>query len=1030
MGTDGPPADISDGSPSTRRSDASAHPDAGLTEDQQRSGSDDGGTIEARQSGIELGGRGRGGGEGALPELGHPRSERTRGGLPPIPDAGFAADEVTPVLKRARALTPGAAETGDDFSGTNLEGAQLAGAQLPGSALERANLDSAQASSVNLSNSELGQATLAHADLTRADLQAASLRQASLRGADLSDSPMADADLTGACLDNADLKNAVLDGAILFRVSMQAARVDGARLRSADISEADARRASFVNADLTRADLDESDLRDANFENAILWGASLRGADFRGAKLLQTDLRGARYDRHTRWPDNFDIDRTGLVYSGEEQLAIELTAMRPGSPYPLGATWDGQGVNFAVFAQHATHVELCLFDSADAVEATARIRLPEQTDGIWHLYVPHLAPGQLYGYRVYGPYKPERGLRFNANKLLIDPYAKALTGSVTWDDSLFGYTVGAEAADLSFDERNSAGFIAKSVVIDSSFPWGDDRHPRTPWHKSIVYELHVKGFTKLHPGIPEGMRGTYLGLGSHVVIDYLKTLGVTAVELMPVHQHVDDRFLLERGLRNYWGYNTLSYLSPNTRYKYDPTPGSEVREFKAMVKALHAANIEVILDVVYNHTAEGSQLGPTLSYRGFDNSVYYRTVPDDPRFYMDYTGCGNTINVLEPRSLQLMMDSLRYWVTEMRVDGFRFDLAAALMRGLHEADRLSSFFDVITQDPIISQVKLIAEPWDVGPGGYQVGKFPHLWSEWNGKYRDVVRRFWKGDESQVGELAYRLSGSSDLYEHNGRRPYASINFVTAHDGFTLADLVSYSDKHNEANLENNHDGDNNNNSWNCGEEGPTDEPDVSELRARQMRNFMATLLLSQGVPMILAGDERCRTQEGNNNAYCQDNELSWLDWSLDDERSQMLEFTRLLVKLRQEHPSLCRRRFFFGRRVHGADIRDIVWLQPTGEEMSDHRWTVGYVRCLGMLLNGEAMREWGEDGALIRDVPLLVILNAHHETIAFTVPPCGNHTRWKVLIDTTSAIPQQSREYAVGDQYALGGRALAMLCTV
>ncbi len=912
---------------------------------------------------------------------------------------------------------------------TDLEGATLGGAVLEKADLRRANLDDVDAREADFAGARLNGATLTHANLAGADLESANLRQTNLRGADLSESPMADADLTGADLDNVDLRNANLDGSILFRVSMRGANARGAHLRSADLSEAVARKADFANADLTRADLDESDFRSANFENAILWGASLRGADFRGSRLLQADLRGARYDRRTQWPDGFELDQTGLVYSAEEHLDLELTSMRPGRPYPLGATWDGAGVNFAVFAQRATHVELCLFDSPTAEHAAARIRLPEQTDGIWHLYVPHLAPGQLYAYRVYGPYKPERGMRFNPNKLLLDPYAKALTGPVKWDDSLFGYTVGSPDEDLSFDERNSAAFVPKCVVTDNSFPWGDDRPPRTPWHKSIVYELHVKGFTKLHPGIPEVMRGTYLGLSTPPVIEYLKSLGVTAVELMPVHEHVDDRFLEERGLRNYWGYNTLSYFAPNTRYKCDPTPGAEVREFKAMVKALHSAGIEVILDVVYNHTAEGNHLGPTLSYRGFDNQVYYRAVPDSPRYYMDYTGCGNTLNVLEPRSLQLMMDSLRYWVNEMRVDGFRFDLAAALMRGFHEADRLSAFFDVITQDPVISQVKLIAEPWDVGPGGYQVGKFPHLWSEWNGKYRDVVRRFWKGDESQVGELAYRLSGSSDLYEHNGRRPYASINFVTSHDGFTLNDLVSYNDKHNEANQEGNRDGDNHNNSWNCGTEGPSEDEEVSSLRSRQLRNFMATLLLSQGVPMLLAGDERRRTQQGNNNAYCQDNPLSWFDWSMDEARQEMLDFTRLLVKLRQEHPSLCRRRFFFGRRVHGADIRDIVWLQPNGEEMSDHLWTVGYVRCLGMLLNGEAMREWSEDGTLVKDQPLVMMFNAHHEPIPFKVPPCGNHTEWRLLFDTTHGSKTEEQTFAVGDEYPLGGRALAMLAT-
>ena len=848
-----------------------------------------------------------------------------------------------------------------------------------------------------------------------------------MREARLRSSPMAEADLTGACLEGADLRDAVLDEAVLFRASLARAVLDGARMRSADLSEARAQHVSLVAAEASRADFDGADLSNARLDDADLRGANLRGADLRGASLLRTDLRGALYDRSTRWPEGFDLTGMGLVSSSEEKLDIALTGMRPGRPYPLGATWDGAGVNFAIYAEDATHVELCLFDSADTDAASVRIRMPEQTDGIWHLYIPHLAPGQLYGYRVYGPYRPERGLRFNPNKLLIDPYAKALTGPIRWDDALFGYKVGDPNQDLSFDDRNSAQFMPKCVVVDASFPWGDDRPLRTPLHKSLIYELHVKGFTKLHPGIPEDLRGTYVALGSDVVIDYLKSLGVTAVELMPIHEHVDDRFLVERGLSNYWGYNTLSFFAPNTRYKRDRSPGAEVREFKSMVKALHTAGIEIILDVVYNHTAEGNHLGPTLCYRGLDNLGYYRTVPENSRYYMDYTGCGNTINALEPRSLQLMMDSLRYWITDMHVDGFRFDLAAALMRGLHEADRLSAFFDVISQDPIISQVKLIAEPWDVGPGGYQVGKFPHLWSEWNGKYRDAVRKFWKGDEAQVGELAYRLSGSSDLYQHNGRRPYASINLITSHDGFTLADLVSYNDKHNEANLDDNRDGDSHNNSWNCGAEGPTSDPEIQRLRARQMRNFMATLLLSQGVPMIAAGDERGRTQQGNNNAYCQDNEISWMDWSLDEERKEMLDFTRLLARLRQQHPSLCRRRFFFGRRVHGADIRDIVWLQPTGGEMTEQEWHVGYVRCIGMLLNGEAMHEWADDGKIIYDSPLLILFNAHHEAIPFSIPPCGEHQRWQVVLDTTHGTKTPGHILEAGEKYPLGGRSLTML---
>ena len=915
------------------------------------------------------------------------------------------------------------------LSGADLHGADLNSADLSGSALSGANLNTASADAASLAGSNLSQATLQGSVLSAADLHRANLREASLKSANLHGSPMAEADLTGACLDGSDLTATILDEAILIGASLVNARLDEARLLGADLSECNAQGASFVRVDASRADFDSANLRDTQFDDAVLSGASLRGADLTGASLPRADLRGARFDRSTKWPEGFELEGLGLVYSPEEKLDMTLTSMRPGKPYPLGSTWDGMGVNFAVYAADATRVELCLFSSPDDAEAKARIRMPEQTDGIWHLYLPHLAHGQLYAYRVYGPYKPERGQRFNSNKLVLDPYAKALSGSVRWDDSLFGYTVGSEEEDLSFDGRNSAAFMPKCVVVDTTFPWNDDRAPRTPLHRSIIYELHVKGFTKLHPGIPESIRGTYVALGSQVVIDYLKSLGVTAVELMPVHEHVDDHFLVERGLRNYWGYNTLSFFAPNTRYKADPTPGAEVREFKAMVKSLHTAGIEVILDVVYNHTAEGNHLGPTLSYRGLDNTGYYRTVPDNPRYYMDYTGCGNTINALEPRSLQLMMDSLRYWVTEMHVDGFRFDLAAALMRGLHEADRLSAFFDVISQDPVISQVKLIAEPWDVGPGGYQVGNFPHLWSEWNGKYRDTVRRFWKGDEAQVGELAYRISGSSDLYQHSGRKPYASVNFFAAHDGFTLADLVSYNEKHNEANLDDNNDGDNHNNSWNCGVEGPTSDPEIIKLRGQQMRNFMATLLLSQGVPMILAGDERCRTQRGNNNTYCQDNEISWQDWSLDDERKEMLEFTRKLVKLRQEHPSLCRRRFFFGRRVHGADIHDIVWLQPNGREMSDEEWTAGHVRCIGMLLNGEVMREWAEDGSIVHDQPLLLLINAHHEAIPFELPRCGQHEMWKVLIETAHDMPAAGKEFPIGTEYSLAGRSLTLLCT-
>jgi glycogen operon protein len=628
---------------------------------------------------------------------------------------------------------------------------------------------------------------------------------------------------------------------------------------------------------------------------------------------------------------------------------------------------------------------------------------------------------------VHGPYAPERGLRFNAHKLLVDPYAKALAGELISDPSLHGYVLGAAEADLSFDTRDSAPFVPKGVVIDSTFPWEGDRPPRIPLHQTLIYELHVKGFSRLHPAVPESLRGTYSALATPSVIEYLKSLGVTAVELMPVHYHVDDGFLIGRGLSNFWGYNTLNYFAPDCRYSRHAkqSAGVEVREFKSMVKALHAAGIEVILDVVYNHTAEGNHLGPTLSYRGIDNPSYYRQVTGNGRYYMDYTGTGNTLNVLTPRTLQLITDSLRYWVTEMHVDGFRFDLAAALMRGMHEADRLSAFFDVITQDPILSRVKLIAEPWDIGPGGYQVGNFPVLWAEWNGRYRDTVRRFWKGDESQVAELAYRLSGSSDLYAHNGRKPYASVNFVTAHDGFTLRDLVSYNHKHNEANGEGNRDGEEDNKSWNCGVEGPTSDRAIRELRAQQMRNFLATLFVSQGVPMLLYGDERGRTQRGNNNAYCQDNELTWLDWSLDEEGHALLDFVKRLARLRAEHPVLRRRRFFHGRRVHGLDVRDIVWLKPSGDEMGERDWFTNYVRSFGMLLNGQVMLEWSERGDFVVDDPLLVLFNAYWEPLGFALPELGGRRSWQLIVDT--ARPSLAEQPHPGAEYPVQARSLVVL---
>jgi isoamylase len=922
---------------------------------------------------------------------------------------------------------------GKDLSGSNLRDSALTEAQLDGSNLDDASLEGANLTRASLAGASLGgarldRATLCEARMSEANLRRAGLREANLWGADLVRAPMDHANLSRARMERANMTEAVLDSACGIRAILDDANLHHARLRSADLQGARLERVDLSEADLSHCSLEEANLRGANLQGARLNGADLRGAILDGADLLRADLRGALFDRRTVWPEGFEPEKAGVFHSADDAPTIELTTLQPGSPYPLGATWDGQGVNFSIFAEHATRVDLCLFDSAEADQPSMRVTMPEQSQDIWHVYIPGLTPGQLYGYRVYGPYRPEEGFRYNSNKLLVDPYAKSLASTETWDDALYGYDVNHSERDQSFDSRSSTAFVPKCVVIDESFPWGDDRPPRTPLHKSVIYELHVKGFTKLHPGIPESFRGTYSALATPAVINYLKSLGITAVELMPVHQHVDEHFLVKKGLVNYWGYNTLSYLAPDIRYsRYQRKPEEIVREFKAMVKALHAAGIEVILDVVYNHTAEGNELGPTLSLKGIDNRTYYRLAPQDLRRYMDYTGCGNTLNVLSPRTLQLIMDSLRYWVLEMHVDGFRFDLAAALMRGLHEADRLSAFFDVISQDPVISQVKLIAEPWDVGPGGYRVGNFPVMWSEWNGRYRDTVRRFWKGDDAQVGELAYRLSGSSDLYEHNGRRPYASVNFVSAHDGFTLADLVSYNEKHNADNGEENRDGDNHNNSWNCGAEGPTDDQEITTLRARQMRNFMATLLLSQGVPMLLAGDERARTQKGNNNAYCQDNEVSWLDWSLDDTSREMLEFTRRVLAIRREHPILQRRRFFLGRRVHGADVRDIVWLRPDGEEMSDHEWSAGYVHSLGMVLNGESMSEWSEKGELVHDDVLLVLFNAHADEIGYVVPRIGEHEDWEVLVDTSVTGAPHLKTIRGGERFPLKGRSLALL---
>jgi isoamylase len=697
----------------------------------------------------------------------------------------------------------------------------------------------------------------------------------------------------------------------------------------------------------------------------------------------------------------------------------------PGRSYPLGATWDGAGVNFALFSENATRVELCLFDSPDAPREAHRIELKEQTDQVWHCYLPDVLPGQLYGYRVHGPFDPARGHRFNPRKVLLDPYAKLIGRMTRWDDSLFGYTIGKD--DLTFDERDSAPFAPLASVVDTAFTWGDDRPPRTPWHKTLIYEMHVKGFTKLHPGVPEGHRGTYAGLASDAAIKHLLDLNVTAVELLPVHHHLNDRHLVEKGLNNYWGYNTLSYFAPHATYDSPANNLSPVHEFKMMVRALHAAGIEVILDVVYNHTAEGNQLGPTLSWRGIDNASYYRLSPEDPRYYMDFTGCGNTLNMQHPKVLQLIMDSLRYWVTEMHVDGFRFDLASTLARELFEVNKLGAFFDIIHQDPILSQVKLIAEPWDVGPGGYQVGNFPPGWTEWNGKYRDNVRRFWKGDGGTASEFATRLAGSSDLYERSGRKPYASINFVTCHDGFTLHDLVSYNHKHNEANLEGNRDGTDNNDSWNCGHEGPTDDPHINALRERQKRNFITTLMLSQGVPMMLGGDELSHTQKGNNNTYCQDNELSWLNWDLNEVQEKFLLFVKKVTQLWREQPVLHRRTFFQGRSIRGEGVMDVSWFGPSGKDMSDQDWGA-HVRCLGMRLAGDLIGELDERGDPIIGDTLLVLMNAHHEPIPFTLPPTNPEHRWECLFDTSDD-DRPCETLTGGETYKLLDRSMAVFRT-
>ena len=671
----------------------------------------------------------------------------------------------------------------------------------------------------------------------------------------------------------------------------------------------------------------------------------------------------------------------------------------PGQPYPLGASWDGQGVNFAIFSEHATGVELCLFNHEDDSVESEKIVLREYTDQVWHCYLPDVRPGQFYGYRVHGPYEPHNGNRFNPAKLLIDPYAKAITGSIKWSNALFAYKVGGTQEDLEPDPNNSAGGVPKCVVIDPAFTWDNDRPLHIPWNRTVIYECHVKGMSKLHPDVPENIRGTYLGLASDAMIEYFLALGITAVELLPVHQFVVDRHLAERGLTNYWGYNSIGYFAPDVRYAAKGL-GNQVYEFKSMVKTLHSAGIEVILDVVYNHTGEGNHLGPTLSLRGIDNQAYYRLEPDK-RFYTDFTGTGNSLNMQHPRTIQLIMDSLRYWVDDMHVDGFRFDLAPVLARELHDVDKLSSFFDIIHQDPTLSEVKLIAEPWDVGPGGYQVGNFPIRWAEWNGKYRDAVRHFWRGDDGRIPELASRLAGSSDIYEPSGRGAYASVNFITAHDGYTLYDLVSYEQKHNEANGENNCDGHNDNISRNWGAEGDTDDQKILDDRFRVMRDFMATLAFSQGVPMLSHGDEIARTQRGNNNAYAQDNELTWMHWGeLDERRRQLLAFTRKCINLRHTHAVLRRRHFFRGEPTIKGGGKDLSWIRPDGQEMTGDDWQNGNNHALGMLIYGDATDETDDRGRPIKGETLLLVLNGGDEAVTFAMPAIEGNGIWADMIDT------------------------------
>ncbi len=697
----------------------------------------------------------------------------------------------------------------------------------------------------------------------------------------------------------------------------------------------------------------------------------------------------------------------------------------PGTANDLGATWDGEGTNFALFSENATKVELCLFSKRGK---ETRYTLNEVYNFVWHGYFLNVVPGQRYGFRVHGPYEPQNGHRFNPNKLLIDPYAQAIAGDVTSGQPTFGYCWHTEGEDLSYNEDDSAKSMPKCVVVDTSFDWQGDRRPQTPWNATVIYETHVKGFTKQHPKVPKRLRGTYAGLAHPAAIKHLKSLGITAVELMPIHHfHAKPGYLVGKGLTNYWGYDSLNYFAPHSTYSAAGMEGEQVREFKEMVRSLHAEGIEVILDVVYNHTGEGNHMGPTLSFRGIDNAAYYRLVEGSERYYMDYTGCGNSLRMSHPQVLKLIMDSLRYWVQEMHVDGFRFDLASALARELFEVGTLATFFDIIHQDPVISKVKLIAEPWDVGDGGYQVGKFPLLWSEWNGQYRDTVRDFWRGEDSSLGEFALRFTGSSDLYEHTGRRPHASINFITAHDGFTLRDLVSYNNKHNDANGEDNRDGEEHNRSWNCGAEGRTNKNGVLQLRARQQRNFMATLMLSQGVPMLLSGDEMGRSQSGNNNTYCHDNELSWLDWDLTDANRDFLRYTQKLIKLMHDHPVLRRRHWFYGREIHGSGISDIGWFNVDGYEMKDE-WDAGFVKTLTVFLNGQEIATPSHKGEQIIDDSFLLMFNAHYDLLEFALPEDVRDRKWRLLIDTkTEGFVKRAKTFRKADKIPVAARSLVVL---